>query len=140
MTHARPFVGISQKSIFKRPCQFLAINAHKMAPRTTQWLQERPWNAPTKGLMWNHCGGGIYVRRETRQRLETTHNPKPQTPNPQRQTPTPKIRGARGSTLGVWCGVEVLKHGKNKWQGPVRPCQHESARGSPAGYDRRRVD
>ena len=40
--HARPFVGVSQKSIFKRPCQFLAINAHKMAPRTTQWLQELP--------------------------------------------------------------------------------------------------
>jgi len=50
--HARPFVGVSQKSIFKRPCQFLAINAHTMAPRTTQWLQERPWNAPTKGLLW----------------------------------------------------------------------------------------
>ena len=32
--HPRPFVGVSQKSIFKRPCQVLAINAHKMAPRT----------------------------------------------------------------------------------------------------------
>ena len=50
MYHARPFVGVSQKSIFKRPCPFLAINAHKKAPRTIQWLQERPWNAPTKGL------------------------------------------------------------------------------------------
>ena len=39
-------------SLFKRPCQFLAINAHKMAPRTTQWLQERRWDAPTKGLTW----------------------------------------------------------------------------------------
>ena len=44
--------GVSQKSIFKRPCQFWAINAHKMAPRTTQRLQERPWSAPTKGLLW----------------------------------------------------------------------------------------
>ena len=44
--------GIS-KSIFQRPCQFLAINAHKMAPRTNQWLQERTWNAPTKGLAWS---------------------------------------------------------------------------------------
>ena len=50
--HARPFVGVSQKSIFKRPCQFLAINALKMAQKMTQWLQERPWNAPTKGLLW----------------------------------------------------------------------------------------
>ena len=32
--HPRPFVGVSQKSIFNRPCQVLAINAHKMAPRT----------------------------------------------------------------------------------------------------------
>ena len=23
-----------------------------MAPRTTQWLQERPWDNPTKGLAW----------------------------------------------------------------------------------------
>ena len=50
--HARPFVGVSQKSIFQRHCHFLAINAYKMAPITTQWLQERPWNAPTKGLLW----------------------------------------------------------------------------------------
>ena len=41
------------KSILKRPCQFLAINAHKMAPRTTQWLQERHCGAPTKGLAWS---------------------------------------------------------------------------------------
>ena len=33
-THPRPFVGVSQKSIFKSPCQVLASNAHKMAPRT----------------------------------------------------------------------------------------------------------
>ena len=43
--------GIS-KSILKRPCQFLAINAHKMAPRTNQWLQERTWDTPTYGLLW----------------------------------------------------------------------------------------
>ena len=34
-------------------CHFLAINTHKMAPRTTQWFQERPWDAPTKGLAWS---------------------------------------------------------------------------------------
>ena len=50
--HPRPFVGVSQKSIFKRPCQVLAINAHKMVPRPPQGLQNRPWNAPTKGLLW----------------------------------------------------------------------------------------
>ena len=49
--HARPFVGVSQKSFVKRTCQVLALNAHTMAPRTTQWLQERPWNAPTKGRL-----------------------------------------------------------------------------------------
>ena len=45
--HARLLVGVSQKSIFKRPCQFLAINAHKMAPITGRWLQERGRDAPT---------------------------------------------------------------------------------------------
>ena len=30
----------------------MAIDAHKMATRTTQWFQERPWDAPTKGLAW----------------------------------------------------------------------------------------
>ena len=34
VNHPRPFVGVSQKSLFKRPCQVLAINANKMAPRT----------------------------------------------------------------------------------------------------------
>ena len=43
--------GIS-KSIIQRPCQFLAINAHKMAPRTSKGLQERAWDAPTKGHLW----------------------------------------------------------------------------------------
>ena len=46
-THPRPFVGVSQKSIFKRPCRFLAMNTHKMAPRTSKGLQERAWDAPT---------------------------------------------------------------------------------------------
>ena len=51
-SHARPFVGVSQKSIDKRTGQLLSINAHKMAPRTTRWLQERQGDAPTKGLAW----------------------------------------------------------------------------------------
>ena len=38
--------GIS-KSIFQRRCQYLAINAHEMAPRTGRWLQERGRDAPT---------------------------------------------------------------------------------------------
>jgi hypothetical protein len=54
--HARPFVGVFQKSIYKRTRQLLAINAHRMAPRTTRWLQERQGDAPTKGLAW--CGRG----------------------------------------------------------------------------------
>ena len=44
--------GIS-KSIFQRPCQFLAINAHKMAPKTGRRLQERARDALTKGLVWS---------------------------------------------------------------------------------------
>jgi len=47
LPHPRPFVGVSQKSIFKRPCQVLAINAHKMALRTSKRLQERAWDATT---------------------------------------------------------------------------------------------
>ena len=38
--------GIS-KSIFQRRCQYLPINAHEMAPRTGQRLQERVWDTPT---------------------------------------------------------------------------------------------
>ena len=41
--------GGIQKSIFKH---FLAINVHKMAQRTTRWLQKRRRDAPTKGLAW----------------------------------------------------------------------------------------
>ena len=44
--------GGIQKSISKRPCQVLPINAHKMAPRAIEWFQERLWDAPTKGLAW----------------------------------------------------------------------------------------
>ena len=51
--HTRPLVGVFEKSFYKRPCQFWAINAHKMDPRTTQWLQERRWDAPTKSLAWH---------------------------------------------------------------------------------------
>ena len=40
------------KVIFGRFPQLLAINAYKMAPSTGQWLQERVWDAPTKGLLW----------------------------------------------------------------------------------------
>ena len=50
--HPRSFVGVSQKSICNRPCQFLAINAHKMAPRTKRRLQERRRDTPTKDLLW----------------------------------------------------------------------------------------
>ena len=39
-----PFVGDISKSILQRPCQLLAINAHKMAPSTGQWLQVRVWD------------------------------------------------------------------------------------------------
>ena len=46
--------GGMSKSFVKRCCQLLATNAHKMAPRTSQGLQERAWDAPTKGLEWVH--------------------------------------------------------------------------------------
>ena len=60
--HERPFVEVSQKSIFKIPCHFFGDRCPKLAPRTTQWLQERPWNAPTKGFLWklaNAVGMGL---------------------------------------------------------------------------------
>ena len=41
------FVRVFQKSILNRVCQLLAIRAHKMAPRTSQGLQERAWDTPT---------------------------------------------------------------------------------------------
>ena len=43
--------GIS-KSILHRPCQFLAMNAHKMAPRTRKRFQERGRDTLAKGLLW----------------------------------------------------------------------------------------
>ena len=63
--HPGPFVGVSQKSIFKRPCQFLALNAHQMAPRTRRWLQERGRDTPPKGLLW-------YIERYKDTYLTTT--------------------------------------------------------------------
>jgi hypothetical protein len=41
------FMGVFQKSILNRVCQLLSICAHKMAPRTSQGLQEPAWDAPT---------------------------------------------------------------------------------------------
>ena len=40
------------KVIFGRFRQLLAINAHKMAPSTCQWLQVRVWDTLTKCLLW----------------------------------------------------------------------------------------
>ena len=45
--HAGLFVGVFQKSILNRVRQLLAIRAHKMAPRTSQGLQERAWDTTT---------------------------------------------------------------------------------------------
>ena len=41
------------KVIFGRFCQLLAMNANKMATRTSNRLQERVWDSPTKGLLWS---------------------------------------------------------------------------------------
>ena len=57
---SRPYSGIPRKalrggmskSFFQRCCQLLATNGHKMAPRTSQGLQERAWDAPTMVLEW----------------------------------------------------------------------------------------
>ena len=58
--HARPFEP-SIKSpfcqVFERFRKLLAINAHKMAPRPPQWLQDRTWDTPTKGLLWDGMRG-----------------------------------------------------------------------------------
>ena len=50
-SHARPFEPQS-KVKFQRFCQLSAVNAPKMAPRTSKRLQERAWDNPTKGLLW----------------------------------------------------------------------------------------
>ena len=63
-SHARPFGGVSQKSIFKRSCQPLVMNAHKMAPITTRWLQERRRDSPTKGLQWRRGHTPARLARE----------------------------------------------------------------------------
>ena len=70
--HARPFVGVSQRSIFKRPCQFLMINADKMAPTTTQWLQQRHCDAPTKGLAWVYMSiRGFFFNKKLAMKIST---------------------------------------------------------------------
>ena len=56
--------------------ELLAINVHKMAPRMRQRLQERGWDAPTKGLARNlgcKAGRGTQTPRRSaasRQRWE----------------------------------------------------------------------
>jgi hypothetical protein len=50
--HSRKALRTS-KVIFGRVRQLLAINAHKMAPRTGKRLQERARDNPTKGLLWS---------------------------------------------------------------------------------------
>ena len=46
-----PSWGYSKVNLLKI-YQLLAINTHEMAPRTNQWLQERTWDTPAKGLLW----------------------------------------------------------------------------------------
>ena len=66
LKHQHASVGVAtqgpwypqSKVIFGRFRQLLAINAYKMAPSTGQWLQERVWDAPTKGLLWPGDRGG----------------------------------------------------------------------------------
>ena len=55
--HARPFVGVFQKSI---PIRF--INCWQYFPtETRKWLQERGRDTPTKGLVWE-SGLGFQVK------------------------------------------------------------------------------
>ena len=50
LLHARPFVGVFQKSISVR-----FINFWRYFPtKTRKWLQERGRDTPTKGLVWTH--------------------------------------------------------------------------------------
>ena len=134
--HARPFVGVLQKSIFKRPCQFLAINARKMAPRTTQWLQERPWNAPTKGLLWKASSNSSAslarqsnretgsdrgsqrkraIERESRRELLRSANPIPKA-----STFKPKILNLEALTLNPDI-LDRIPPGRDRRYPPKRP-------------------
>ena len=85
-THARLFVGAFQKSILNIVCQLLAMRAHKMAPRTSQWLKERAADTPTKGLLWfkhRHAQPSFYLN-----------------PNP----PTPGIEEGSVNSFRVYAG------------------------------------
>jgi len=44
------------KVILGRFCKLWAINAHKVAASTGQWLQVRVWDTTTKGLLWVGAG------------------------------------------------------------------------------------
>ena len=52
--HPRPFVGVSQKSIFKRPCQVLAMNTHKNGSKNGL-------RAPRTGMGCPHIGPFVGV-------------------------------------------------------------------------------
>ena len=97
------------KSFFQRPCQFLVINAHKMAPRTNQRLQERTWNAPTKGLardLWKRAGirassDLLLVLGATQMKGIITHPDPDHGPRP---TPSP-----RPNQFDEVCGLSRVK-------------------------------
>ena len=51
--------NLNQQSFFTS-LSTLAINAYKMAPRTTQWLQDRPWEPPRR----TSCGTTVRASAE----------------------------------------------------------------------------
>jgi len=63
------------KVIFGRFRQLLAINAHKMALKTRKRLQERAWDTPTQGLLWEPAGWVSLHRTNPRQSAASAPEP-----------------------------------------------------------------
>jgi hypothetical protein len=55
LDHPGPFVGVSQKSIFNRPCQFLTINAHKWLQNRTNGSKTAPGIPPHRAFCGEVC-------------------------------------------------------------------------------------
>ena len=50
--HARPFVGVFQKSILDRFVNLWRPVPRKMAPKPSSYPKTIPWDTPTNGLLW----------------------------------------------------------------------------------------
>ena len=95
-------MGVFSKSMVEIFCQRLAINAHKMAPRTRQWLQERGSDTPTKGLPWFRG----FIKKEEERCWRWRSHPSGKCPQERtRGTVTSTMRKAAHPTGCARCGA-----------------------------------